>query len=195
MFFVAKTIDASPLPADAEVPDEEHEGLHGVWRGAEAAERGGKGSHPLGGVGGKAGERWGGEGTMVGFECTTAVICFYTRGPFRVQEKVHLQPSRPNNSVAHLCHPFSSELLAMFLTDDVRQSKFGPLSVELSRRVMSFVLSGDPATWRSISAGLGMRGGGAQAAAAAAASGHASSRDKLAFVSKKSKKKRKFFNM
>ncbi|CAN0583506.1 unnamed protein product, partial [Ectocarpus sp. 12 AP-2014] len=37
-----------------------------------------------------------------------------------------------------------------------KQSQFGPLSAELSRRVMSFVLSGDLATWRSISAGFGV---------------------------------------
>ncbi|CAM9443943.1 unnamed protein product [Ectocarpus sp. 6 AP-2014] len=68
-----------------------------------------------------------------------------------------------------------------------KQSQFGPLSAELSRRVMSFVLSGDLATWRSISAefgvGIGLQAGGR---------GQAAPKDTLAFASKK---KRKNFNL
>ncbi|CBJ32117.1 conserved unknown protein [Ectocarpus siliculosus] len=68
-----------------------------------------------------------------------------------------------------------------------KQSQFGPLSAELSRRVMSFVLSGDLATWRSISAGFGV-GIGLQAGGR----GQAAPKDTLAFASKK---KRKNFNL
>ncbi|CAM9826760.1 unnamed protein product, partial [Ectocarpus fasciculatus] len=68
-----------------------------------------------------------------------------------------------------------------------KQSQFGPLSTELSRRVMSFVLSGDLATWRSISAGFGVYVG-----RQAGASGQVAPKDTLAFASKK---KRKNYNL
>ncbi|CAM9849465.1 unnamed protein product [Ectocarpus sp. 4 AP-2014] len=68
-----------------------------------------------------------------------------------------------------------------------KQSQFGPLSAELSRRVMSFILSGDLAAWSSISAGFGV-GVGRQAGG----SGQAAPKDTLAFASKK---KRKNFNL
>lgn len=55
MLFVAETGDAAPLPADAAVPDEEHEGLHGVRWGPTAAGRGGEDGYPLGRVGSQAG--------------------------------------------------------------------------------------------------------------------------------------------
>eukprot|EP00752_Nemacystus_decipiens_P010224 g9110.t1 len=67
-----------------------------------------------------------------------------------------------------------------------KQSKFGPLSAELSRRVLCFVLSGDVTTWRSISAELGVRG----ARPGGSASGKASPG-----VSFAGKKKRKNFNL
>lgn len=54
--------------------------------------------------------------------------------------------------------------------------------------MLSFVLSGDVTTWRSISAGLGVRG----ARQGGSASGKASPGDTLAFASKK---KRKNFNL
>lgn len=50
-------------------------------------------------------------------------------------------------------HPTTLPPSALFAEP---QSKIGPLSAELSRRVMSFVLSGDPVTWRSVAAGLGV---------------------------------------
>eukprot|EP00903_Cladosiphon_okamuranus_P009531 g9080.t1 len=72
-----------------------------------------------------------------------------------------------------------------------KQSKFGPLSAELSRRVLSFVLSGDVATWRAIATGLGLRGIARQGGGPA--SGQASQeKETLAFASKK---KRKNFNL
>lgn len=56
MLLVAETGDASSVPADATVPDEEHERLHGVRRGPTTAGRGGDGGHPLYRVGSQAGE-------------------------------------------------------------------------------------------------------------------------------------------
>ncbi|CAM9683583.1 unnamed protein product [Scytosiphon promiscuus] len=76
-----------------------------------------------------------------------------------------------------------------------KQSRFGSLSAELSKRVMSFVLSGDQATWRTAAAGFGMgavRQAPGAGSGAALSGGKAPPRDTLAFASKK---KRKNFNL